>query len=292
MQYLHSMTGYARLQLKAVQCNYTIELRALNSQFLDINVRLPLRLKSKEIEIRKQLSEQLLRGKIDVFINIESNGVETIQNINEKAFEAYYNTIMSLSNKLNIAIQDPFSYILRIPEVFNQNNDLLNNEEWNAFKAGLQQSIIELLNYRKNEGESIYNDINIALLKMSNLKDEIITLDSNRIESVKNRLRKNLQQWMEEKYDENRFHQELIYYTEKLDINEEIIRLTQHLAYAQSVLKNDNIQKGKSLGFVIQEIGREINTIGSKANDAAIQMLVVQMKNEQDKIKEQIQNVL
>jgi len=292
MQNLHSMTGYARLQSQAMQFSYTIELRALNSQFLDMNVRLPIRLKSKELEIRKCLSEQLLRGKIDVYINVESTGLDTLQNINEKAFEAYYNSIISLGKRLNITPQDPFSYILRIPEVFNQNNDVISDEEWNAFKNALQQSINELLTYRKQEGESIYNDILNALQKLSHLKNEIALLDTNRIENVKTRLRKNLQQWIEEKYDENRFHQELIYYTEKLDVNEELTRLSQHLSYAEKLLKNDNIQKGKSLGFVIQEIGREINTIGSKANDAAIQMLVVQMKNEQDKIKEQSQNVL
>lgn len=292
MSFIYSMTGFGRHQINIQGNIYTFELRALNSGFAEINIRLPLRLRSKEIEIRKIIAENALRGKIDFFVTYENHSGESNQVINKSVFKAYFASIQALSNELNIPINDAFQYILRFPEVLNQSSETINEDEWTAIQNGIKQTIELLQQYRNTEGKSIANEFENSLQKIEEYKNNVKSLDTVRLEQVKQKIVQNLQQLQQENYDANRLHQELIYYAEKFDINEELARLTQHCHYFKEILKNNHIQKGKQLGFIVQEIGREINTIGSKANNADIQKLVVQMKNEQDKIKEQTLNIL
>ncbi len=287
-----SMTGYGKATGSHNNKNFTFEVKSLNSKQSDIFVRMPSVYKEMELPFRSQVHKKLQRGKIELNLNVESTGAENIQTINERAAEKYYHQILSLSGKLNIEQSNIMGDLLKLPEVLVAEKPEIDNEEKRFLQNLLEEALDKLNEFRKTEGDKLYEDfrkrIDIILEKQKTVEQH----ESARIEAVKNKIIKALGELGEQKEkDENRFEQELIYYLEKLDITEEKVRLQAHCDYFKETMNADYSQ-GKKLGFILQEIGREINTMGSKANYAQIQKAVVEMKDEMEKIKEQMLNVL
>ena len=281
------MTGYGKTVLQLPTKKITIELKSLNSKNLDLNVRIPSYYREKELNIRKVLAASLVRGKIDFSIYIENNGGETSSKVNENAVKEYMSQLRNIVDSNEIEL---LKMAVRLPDSFKTEREELDPEEWAQIEAGIQETILEINKYRADEGEALYNDFVVRTSNIERLLEEIIEMDPQRMEQVKEKLKKGVEE-LAAKVDQNRFEQELIYYIEKLDITEEKVRLKNHLAYFKKSLKS-NDSNGKKLGFITQEMGREINTIGSKSNFAEMQKLVVQMKDELEKIKEQNLNVL
>lgn len=281
------MTGYGKTVLQLSTKKITIELKSLNSKTLDINVRVPSYYRERELDIRKKLATALERGKIDFSIYIEDNGGEVLSKINESVVKAYMNQLKTVVDADETEL---LKMAIRMPESLKTEREELNEDEWALIEEGIEESIVKINEYRADEGLVLLTEFELRIVNINLLLDKIIELDPERMLLVKEKLVKAVQD-LEAKIDENRFEQELIYYIEKLDITEEKVRLKNHLDYFSKELK-DNVSNGKKLGFITQEIGREINTIGSKANFATMQKLVVQMKDELEKIKEQSLNVL
>lgn len=284
---IHSMTGYGKTVLQLPTKKITIELKSLNSKNLDLNVRIPSYYREKELNIRKKLAAALVRGKIDFSIYIENNGGETSSKVNENAVKEYMSQLRNIVDSNEIEL---LKMAVRLPDSFKTEREELDVEEWTQIEAGIEEAIVEITNYRSDEGEALYNDFVVRTSNIERLLEEIIVMDPQRMAQVKEKLRKGVEE-LAAKVDQNRFEQELIYYIEKLDITEEKVRLKNHLEYFKKSLKSTD-SNGKKLGFITQEMGREINTIGSKSNFAEMQKLVVQMKDELEKIKEQNLNVL
>lgn len=281
------MTGYGKTVLQLPTKKITIELKSLNSKNLDLNVRIPSYYREKELSIRKKLATALVRGKIDFSIYIENNGVENSSKINENTVKEYMNQLRNIVDSNEIEL---LKMAVRLPDALKTERDELDVEEWTQIEQGLNDTIIDINSYRTDEGKAMYDDFIVRVLNIENLLSAIIEMDPQRIAQVKDKLKKGVEE-LAAKVDQNRFEQELIYYIEKLDITEEKVRLKNHLEYFKTTL-NSNDSNGKKLGFITQEMGREINTIGSKSNFAEMQKLVVQMKDELEKIKEQNLNVL
>lgn len=284
---IHSMTGYGKTVLQLPTKKITIELKSLNSKNLDLNVRIPSYYREKELNIRKKLAAALVRGKIDFSIYIENNGGETSSKVNENAVKEYMSQLRNIVDSNEIEL---LKMAVRLPDSFKTEREELDVEEWTQIEAGIEEAIVEITNYRSDEGEALYNDFVVRTSNIERLLEEIIVMDPQRMAQVKEKLKKGVEE-LAAKVDQNRFEQELIYYIEKLDITEEKVRLKNHLEYFKKSLKSTD-SNGKKLGFITQEMGREINTIGSKSNFAEMQKLVVQMKDELEKIKEQNLNVL
>lgn len=288
---IKSMTGFGKASAEAGDKTITVEIRALNSKSADISLRLPSGLRNYELELRNELAKQLERGKIDLSITLESAQGETPAEINTALAKAYHRQIRKLAEELNEPLSDSLQYILKLPEVMKAERKDPDEQEWNQIKGCLHEAVKELNLFREAEGRSLQKDFETRLQKIGQSLEEIRQLDIHRITVIKDRIRNNLSEVIgRDKIDENRFEQELIYYIEKLDINEEKVRLKTHLDYFLETCQEAS--PGRKLNFISQEIGREINTIGSKANDAGIQKLVVLMKDELEKIKEQANNVL
>jgi len=281
------MTGYGKTVLQISTKKITIELKSLNSKNLDLNVRIPSYYREKELDIRKNLASALERGKIDFSIYIENNGGEVSSKINESTVKEYMGQLRNIVAGNDIEL---LKMAVRLPDALKSEREELDEDEWKQIEIGIKQAIVEINKYRTDEGLVLLNDFVLRISNIDDLLGQVIALDPQRIEQVKEKLKKGIEE-LEVKVDQNRFEQELIYYIEKLDITEERVRLKNHLDYFKSALKSDD-SNGKKLGFITQEIGREINTIGSKANFANMQKLVVQMKDELEKIKEQGLNVL
>jgi uncharacterized protein (TIGR00255 family) len=283
------MTGYGKAVLQLPTKKITIELKSLNSKNLDLNVRIPSYYKEKELDIRKNLATDLERGKIDFSIYIENNGGEVSSKINESTVKEYMNQLRNVvqGNENDIEL---LKMAVRLPDALKTEREELDEDEWDKIKVGIVDAVAEINKYRTDEGLVLLNDFELRISNIENLLTKVVALDPQRIEQVKEKLKKGIEE-LQVKVDQNRFEQELIYYIEKLDITEEKVRLKNHLDYFKSALKSAD-SNGKKLGFITQEIGREINTIGSKANFAEMQKLVVQMKDELEKIKEQNLNVL
>jgi uncharacterized protein (TIGR00255 family) len=283
------MTGYGKAVLQLPTKKITIELKSLNSKNLDLNVRIPSYYKEKELDIRKNLATDLERGKIDFSIYIENNGGEVSSKINESTVKEYMNQLRNVvqGNENDIEL---LKMAVRLPDALKTEREELDEDEWDKIKVGIVDAVAEINKYRTDEGLVLLNDFELRISNIENLLTKVVALDPQRIEQVKEKLKKGIEE-LQVKVDQNRFEQELIYYIEKLDITEEKVRLKNHLEYFKSALKSAD-SNGKKLGFITQEIGREINTIGSKANFAEMQKLVVQMKDELEKIKEQNLNVL
>ncbi|NOR27689.1 MAG: YicC family protein [Lutibacter sp.] len=281
------MTGYGKTVLQLSTKKITIELKSLNSKNLDLNVRIPSYYREKELDVRKKLASTLIRGKVDFSIYIENNGGEVSSKINELAVKEYMNQLKDIvdSNEMEL-----LKMAVRLPDSLKTERDELDENEWFEIDKAIDETIEKIIQYRIDEGVSMQTDFDLRISIIENLLKEIIEVDPKRIEKVKEKI-KNAIEELEAKIDESRFEQELIYYIEKLDITEEKVRLKNHLDYFKKELQGD-ISNGKKLGFITQEIGREINTIGSKSNFADMQKLVVQMKDELEKIKEQNLNVL
>jgi len=288
---IKSMTGFGKATAESKDNLIQIEIRSLNSKGADISLRLSSALRNYEAELRNDISKQLERGKIDVSVYLESKKVITPGEINISLAKAYHDQLRNLAIELNENLQDPISQILRLPEVMKTERKESNDEEWKLIKSAIVIAIKELNAFREKEGMSLFTDLKERLNNIEKSLLEISKLDVIRLQNLKLKIKTNIEDAIgKNNIDQNRFEQELIYYIEKLDINEEKVRLKTHLDYFIETCSENS--PGRKLNFIAQEIGREINTIGSKANDAQIQKLVVLMKDELEKIKEQVNNVL
>jgi uncharacterized protein (TIGR00255 family) len=288
---MKSMTGFGKAARELQDRVINVEIRSLNSKSADISLRLSSSLRNYEAELRNEISRLLERGKIDVSIMSEGNVAEAPVDINIPLAKAYYEKLKALSAALGETLDAPIRQVLSMPDVLKSEKKETSEDEWKIIKACIQDAAAQLNEFRATEGRSLFEDIKRSIATISASLDEITRLDVTRLENVRKRIRNGVTEVIGlDKIDENRFEQELIYYLEKLDINEEKVRLKTHLDYFLETCKENSA--GRKLNFISQEIGREINTIGSKANDAAIQKLVVLMKDELEKIKEQANNVL
>jgi uncharacterized protein (TIGR00255 family) len=290
---IKSMTGYGKAIAETPQKKITIEIKSLNSKQLDLNTKLPWLYKEKEPEIRNLISQLLDRGKIDFSIYCDMLDDEVVTVINKSAVRNYYNQFKDIASELRIDLDDQiFSAIMKLPDTLKTEKPEMSESEWIIVKNQIIESITMLDMYRIEEGYSIMTDLNKCIGKILSFLDTISTFEAGRITKIREKLMSLLDESVgSDKVDKNRFEQEIIFYLEKYDINEEKVRLKTHCDYFTETL-NTPAPNGKILNFIAQEIGREINTIGSKANDASIQKLVVMMKDELEKIKEQTLNVL
>ena len=290
---LKSMTGFGRSEQTVNDKTFLVEVKSLNGKQFEMQLRLPALLRPYEFDIRSMLQEQLIRGSVDCVITIKQNGTSKPVIINTDLIKAYYQQIDVLATELNIDTNSVLSALLRLPEVVTPSNDILNDNDFEEFKKVLQSALDELNRHREEEGASIEKDLLGRITKINAQEETIVQLEPNRIKRIREEITQLLEKYVgKENYDGNRMEQELIYYIEKIDIHEEQVRLKQHCDYFKTLLADSDQSKGKKLSFMIQEIGREINTTGSKAYDAEIQKCVVTMKDELEKAKEQILNVL
>ena len=287
------MTGFGRSEQTVNDKTFLVEVKSLNGKQFEMQLRLPALLRPYEFHIRSMLQEQLIRGSVDCVITIKQNGTSKPVIINTDLIKAYYQQIDVLATELNIDTNSVLSALLRLPEVVTPSNDFLNDNDFEEFKKVLQAALDELNRHREEEGASIEKDLLGRITKINAQEETIVQLEPNRIKRIREEIIQLLEKYVgKENYDGNRMEQELIYYIEKIDIHEEQVRLKQHCDYFKTLLADSDPSKGKKLSFMIQEIGREINTTGSKAYDAEIQKCVVTMKDELEKAKEQILNVL
>jgi uncharacterized protein (TIGR00255 family) len=289
-----SMTGFGQSLKDDGQVLISAEIKSLNSKFLDLTLRLPKVFADKEIEVRNLINERLERGKVSLTIEYQPYGdTQVRQSYNDALFEAYYVELKKLAARVGASEDKLFELALNSPEVIQNNlKEETNPEEWEKVRAMIEGAIVKCEEFRRSEGTVLGNMLENCIRVISQNLAAVETLDPKRIQRIRERIKGNIQTFLgEEGYDPNRLEQEIIFYIEKLDINEEKVRLKSHLDYFLKILKEKQ-SNGKKLGFISQEIGREINTIGSKANDADIQKHVVMMKEELEKIKEQLSNVL
>ena len=289
---IRSMTGYGSATGQVAGLKVTIEMRALNSKFLELNLRAPSLFRDKESELRLELSKMTERGKLDVLITIDNNELARRSTINKEVFKSYYEELKSLSSELNMSEVSWVDTVLKLPQVLNSDKSDVTEEQWNELWQLIMQAIEKLNEYRAEEGKALENDLSERLNCILKLLDEVTPFEKERVDNIRQRLGKNIADMRDiTNVDQNRFEQELIYYIEKLDVSEEKTRLRANCNYFQEAMKSSEAN-GKKLGFIGQEIGREINTLGAKANDANIQRRVIDMKDELEKLKEQLANVL
>lgn len=284
---IHSMTGYGKTVLQLPTKKISIEVKSLNSKSLDLNTRMPSLYREKELDVRKLIASKLERGKIDFSLFMEITGEETSTQINKTVVKQY---IKQLKEVVDGDETELLKMAIRLPDAVTTERDEIDEDEWHLIANEINNAIDKIQQYRLDEGKSLESEFVDRVKNISDLLDKVIAMDPERIEGVRERLHKGVAD-LKEKVDENRFEQELVFYIEKFDITEEKVRLKNHLDYFIKALKSDD-SNGKKLGFISQEMGREINTIGSKSNYAPMQKLVVQMKDELEKIKEQLLNVL
>ncbi|MEZ7876755.1 MAG: DUF1732 domain-containing protein [Polaribacter sp.] len=284
------MTGYGKAVLQLPTKKVTIEIKSLNSKNLDLNVRIPSYYKEKELAVRKKLASALVRGKIDFSIYVEMTSDETSTKVNKSVVKQYIEQLRNTIDSGRASDVVLLEMAIRMPDALTTEREELDENEWDLINQNIDIAITEIVQYRIDEAASLEVDFRERIANINTYLDEVKALDSDRVENVKTRLKKAIDD-LKVDTDENRFEQELIYYLEKLDINEEKVRLANHLDYFLQTLASED-SNGKKLGFIVQEMGREINTTGSKANYAPMQKAVIQMKNELEQIKEQILNVL
>ncbi len=290
---LHSMTGYGRAELTYKDKVILIEVKSLNGKQFDLRLNIPSYLKPFEVEMRNKLNETLFRGSVECSVSVKSNGVAKPVSINTALAKSYYQPIVELANELGIEKENLLSTLLKLPDVVSSTSEVITEEEWLTIAGVLASAIDQLIAHRIEEGKSIEKDLLERVAAIEAQQASIAVHEPNRRNKIKEGLVKLLEQYVgADKYDNNRLEQELIYYIEKIDISEEKVRLTNHCNYFKDVLKEKDPSKGKKLSFILQEMGREINTTGSKANDIEIQKSVILMKDELEKAKEQILNVL
>jgi len=284
---IQSMTGYGKSVVQLPSKKVTVEIKSLNSKNLDLNARVPGAYREKELFLRNRISKSLIRGKVDFNLFVEITGETTNSQVNESIVKQYIDQLKSVVDG------DPTELLkmaVRMPDALKTEREEIDESEFNTILEAVDDALVAINIYRSDEGKALEKDFNYRVDNISSLLSQVIELDPQRIDNVKERLRKAISE-LKETVDENRFEQELIYYLEKYDITEETVRLKTHLDYFNETLSHKD-SNGKKLGFISQELGREINTIGSKANFAPMQQLVVQMKDELEKIKEQALNVL
>ena len=288
------MTGFGKATAELPDKKINIEIKSLNSKSLDLSTRVATIYREKEIEIRNEIAQKLERGKVDFYLWIEkADNADAAIPINEAILDGYYKQINALSQSLHIpAPQDWFQTLLRLPDVMAKAETLdFSEEEWEAVQRCMQEAIGRLTDFRQQEGAALEKKFREKIANIGRLLQQIEPYEKERVEKIKERITDALEKKLQADYDKNRLEQELIFYIEKLDVNEEKQRLTNHLKYFIDTLENGKGQ-GKKLGFIAQEMGREINTLGSKSNHAEMQKIVVQMKDELEQIKEQVLNVL
>lgn len=286
---IQSMTGYGKSVLQLPTKKVTIEIKSLNSKNLDLNVRIPSFYKEKELAVRKKLAASLVRGKVDFSVYVEMTADETSTVVNKGVVSNYIAQLKNVSTA-DFDEVELLKMAVRMPDALKTEREELDENEWKQIEANIEIALKEIVQYRIDEAASLEEDFKQRIVNIKSCLEEVKTMDGDRIENVKARLQKAITD-LKVDTDENRFEQELIYYLEKLDINEEKVRLANHLDYFLKELDTPD-SNGKKLGFIVQEMGREINTTGSKANFAPMQKVVIQMKDELEKIKEQILNVL
>tara|TARA_Y100000766_G_scaffold285531_1_gene309835 strand:+ start:906 stop:1769 length:864 start_codon:yes stop_codon:yes gene_type:complete len=284
-----SMTGYGKAETNAHNKKFTVEIKSLNSKQIDMNVRVPSSYRDKELKIRKLLSTALSRGKIDCSLFVEYTGTEKTANINAEVVKKYYRDLQNIAKELDNN-DELMSTVMRMPEVMKAEKEEIDPQDWKTIESLIQQAASALTQFRKNEGQSLAQDFTLRIENIRGLMLSIEKEEHQRVANIRAHIVEKLGE-LKSNVDESRLEQELIYYLEKLDVTEEIVRLSNHLNYFLETMNSD-ISEGKKLGFICQEIGREVNTIGSKSNNAEMQQQVVQMKDELEKIKEQILNVL
>ena len=290
---VRSMTGFGRAEQTAGDKSYLVEIKSLNGKLYDINLKIPPLIKPYEFDIRNLIQESLLRGTVECLIVVKQNGATKPVAINTDLIKSYYKQIESLASELSIDTNSVLAALLRLPEVVSPSNEVLDEEDWKNLKKVIDSALTELNTHRIEEGKSLEKELRLRIKNINQQEEEILKLEPERRKKMKNNLVEMLEENVgKENYDANRLEQELIYYIEKIDIREEQVRLKNHCEYFISMLGNDDDAKGKKLSFVVQELGREINTTGSKAYDSDIQKCVVLMKDELEKIKEQTFNIL
>ena len=284
---IQSMTGYGRAEIQFENKNYVLELRSLNSKGLELNARLPVYVREIEIQLKKIIGEALKRGKIDLNLNIENMSNSTAKTINLDTVNQYIEQLKDIEDGDRMEL---LKMALKLPDTLKKEMEDFEEEEIQMLEALLRKAIDALNGFRSDEGKILQSEFNKRLVNLETLSKEVETIDPERSTKIQEKLKSSLEA-LKVEVDQNRFEQELIYYLEKYDITEEKVRLKNHIDYFKNTLENP-VSNGKKLGFITQEMGREINTIGSKANHADLQKLVIQMKDELEKIKEQLLNVL
>lgn len=293
---IKSMTGYGKAEASLDGGKLTIEIRSLNGKSADINIKTSMIPKDKELEVRSRLAERLVRGTIDVFFNWEPNVSETTQPLNADVVRGYFSQVRGIAGEMDVNAEGANSAlllhaVLQLPDVVDtKKHDIVNDDNWPAVSNAIDRCIALVDEYRVKEGEALYKDVTSRVGRIVELYNGVESHEKERLDAIREKIQKAADD-MQLKMDKERFEQEMIFYLEKLDINEEKVRLRQHCKYFMDTIDSE-AYPGKKLGFIIQEMGREINTTGSKANHAEIQKLVVQMKDELEKIREQSMNIL
>ncbi|MEL1247244.1 YicC/YloC family endoribonuclease [Flavobacterium helocola] len=285
---IHSMTGFGKASLQLPTKKITVEIKSLNSKGLDLNTRMPSVFREMELGLRNQISQRLERGKVDFSLYVEVTGEETTSKINVPIVKGYINQMKAVIP--NADETELMKMAVRMPDALKTERDEIDENEWKQIQTVIDEALENIANFRKDEGASLEKEFQLRISNINNLMNEAVSYDAERVETVKTRLRTALDE-LKVNVDENRFEQELIFYLEKYDITEEKVRLGNHLNYFLETL-NGTEANGRKLGFITQEMGREINTMGSKSNHTEMQKLVVMMKDELEKIKEQVLNVL
>ena len=290
---LRSMTGYGRAERSINEKNFLIEIRSLNGKQFELLLKLPVQLKPFEFEIRSMLSEKLVRGSVECTVSIKQHGAAKPSSINLDLAASYFKQLKSLADQLETDDSQLLASILRLPEVVANSTDVLGETEWLVFKEVLQEALVMINKHRMDEGAVLEKELLLRIANIEESQKKVIALDPSRKVKIRESILKLLDEQVgKDNVDINRFEQELIYYIEKIDLTEEQVRLTNHCTYFRTLLNEQEIAKGRKLSFLLQEIGREINTTGSKAYDAEIQKSVVEMKDELEKAKEQVLNIL
>lgn len=284
---IKSMTGFGKAEIQFENRNYILELRSLNSKGLELSCRLPAQFREIELHLKKIIGESLKRGKVDLSLNVENIDQPNARNINLAAVNQYIEQLSKIQDADRLEL---LKIAIKLPDTLKTEINDIDDKEIKTIEDLLRKALISLNEFRSHEGDSLAKDFKIRLTNLQTLIDQINKEDPERIEKIENKLKASLEE-LQIEIDQNRFEQELIYYIEKLDITEEKVRLSNHIEYFTNTMENPG-SSGKKLGFIAQEMGREINTIGSKANHAGLQKIVIQMKDELEKIKEQLLNVL
>ena len=285
---IQSMTGFGKASLQLPTKKITVEIKSLNSKGLDLNTRMPSVFREMELGLRNQISQRLERGKVDFSLYVEVTGEETTSKINVPIIKGYINQMKAVIPTADET--ELMKMAVRMPDSLKTERDEIDENEWKQIQTVIDEALENIANFRKDEGASLEKEFQLRISNINNLMNEAVSYDAERVETVKTRLRTALDE-LKVNVDENRFEQELIFYLEKYDITEEKVRLGNHLNYFIETL-NGTEANGRKLGFITQEMGREINTMGSKSNHTEMQKLVVMMKDELEKIKEQVLNVL
>lgn len=290
---LYSMTGFGRAEATINGRQVVVEIKSLNGKQFDIVTKLPPILRSYELDIRTMLSGILLRGTIDISIAIKQEGATKPMTVNTGLAVFYYQSMQQIARQLNIPEDNILATLMRMPEVVAPEQDVVPEGEWTEIKMAIEKAAKALMDHRKHEGDALHKDLHQRIQNIEKLLNDVLPLESARTERIRNRIMQSLQDVIgSDNIDANRFEQEMIYYIERIDFSEEKTRLKQHCQYFHTSVEKVGISKGKVLGFILQEVGREINTLGSKANDAEIQQIVITMKDELEKAKEQVLNIL